>query len=99
MIRKVDKLNGGETNNLTMNYWTLKSIVLDKHSTDEDVYNSNVEYVPVLNDDELKYFYWELVYLRGVSHYVRGHVELMKEYLITEFMNRKRGECDEKTVY
>ena len=25
--------------------------------------------------------------------------ELMKEYLITEFMNRKRGECDEKTVY
>ena len=87
--RTVRQLRGGETEHLTQNYWAIKGITLSNDSTDEDLYDAKCKYLPLFNEDELAYSYWEFVHLFTRSKQTKERVRLMREYILTEFMDRK----------
>lgn len=95
-VRKIPHLKGGETEKLTQVYWNIHAVVWNKKSTDEDVFLCKQQYVSKLNDDELAYLYWEINYSNARN--CREALELMKQYLISEYMNRlkMKGDSDER---
>ena len=84
----MEKLQGGESECLTENYWQVRAVVFSYTTTDEELFACKKKYVSKFNREELRYLYWELVYNRAVN--CRAQVTLMKEYLLNEFMQRKR---------
>ena len=86
--RRMERLQGGESEHLTQNYWQVRAVVLSYTTTDEELFECKQKYVGKFNREELRYLYWELAYSKAVN--CKGQVALMKEYLLNEFMQRKR---------
>lgn len=85
-LRRMERLQGGETNHLTENYWHARAVTLSYTSTDDELFECRKNYVSKFNREELRYFYWELVFNRAAN--CKGQVSLMKEYLLSEYMQR-----------
>lgn len=92
--RKVRALRVGDSTNLSPAYWKLRDIIWDRNFKVDD----NFEAIYSLEEHELVYLYWELVYTKELSPLIKMNIRIFKEYLVDEFMDRKykRGRYSEK---
>lgn len=87
-LRRMEKLQGGESECLTQNYWKVRAVVFSYTTTDEELFECKQQYVSNFNREELRYLYWELVFSRADN--CKAQVTLMREYILNEFMRRKK---------
>lgn len=93
--RAVRALRVGDSENLSSNYWKLRDILWDRNFKVDDYFDT----IYSLEEHELVYLYWELVYTKSLSPLIKMNVRVFKDYLVDEFMNRKykRGRYSEKS--
>ena len=83
--RCVRALQLGDSDNLSENYLILKNGIYNKRF---DVTESD-ETIWALQEPELVYLYWELVYSKPQAKWIKLNSVYLKELLTDEFMDRK----------